>query len=247
MSNTLTYIFADDDEVYKETTLQQLRLLPQLECLAICENALEVSEKLLEHQPDLLILDVEMPGLSGIELVKSLTKTPMIIFITSHANYAADAFEVDAIDFLVKPVAMHRLMRSVEKARSLQEMKAAIPAGDGFKRSAEEAFYIKDKNVFTKINYSDVLYIESLGDFVNIFLEGGTKKIALVSLKALEQQLPQQFFLRISRTHMINRQRLTAIDNSQVSLGRIQLPVGKTFSETVMHAVVSGNLIRRFI
>lgn len=247
MSSTLSYIFADDDPVYREITSQQLNLLPQLHCMAVCKNAIEVSSELLQHQPDLLILDIEMPGLSGIELAKSLTRLPMIIFITSHSSYAADAFDVDAIDFLVKPVAMHRLMRSVEKARTLQEMRNAIPPGEGFKRTAEEAFFIKDKGSFTRIQYSDVLYIESLGDFVNIFLDGGHKKIALVSMKSLEQQLPAQHFLRISRTHMISRQRITAIDNTAVMLDRIQLPIGKTYSDNVMLAVLGNTAIRRFI
>lgn len=247
MNTRLSYIFADDDPVYREVTQQQLQLIPELDCMAVCENALQASQQIQQHNPDLLILDVEMPGLSGIQLAKTLARLPFIIFISSHSNYAVDAFEVDAIDYLIKPVALHRLMRAVEKVRVLAEMKQNIPASEGFKSSDEAAFFIKDKSSFVKINHADVLYIESLGDFVNILLEDGSKKIALVSLKNLEQQLPPLHFIRISRTHMINRKRITAIDSSSIMLNKIQLPVGKSYAENVLHSVVGSNAIKRFI
>jgi len=247
MSTILSYIFADDDPVYREVIVQQLQLIPNLHCLAVCENALQASSQLQQHNPDLLILDVEMPGLTGIQLAKSLARLPLIIFISSHSNYAADAFEVDAIDYLVKPVVVHRLMRAIEKARLLLEMKTTIPASEGFKGSDDAAFFIKDKSSFIKINYADVLYMESLGDFVNIYLLGGGKKIALVSMKNLEQQLPAADFIRISRTHMINRKRITAIDSTSIMLDKIQLPIGKTYSENVLQAVVGNSAIKRFI
>jgi len=126
INDALTYIIADDDPIYRETTLQQLALIPNLKCLAVCDSAVDVNKVLVKFIPDLLILDIEMPHLSGIELAKSLTVLPMIIFITSHSTYAADAFEVDALDYLVKPVAPHRLMRAIEKARQLMELKNAV-------------------------------------------------------------------------------------------------------------------------
>jgi two-component system, LytTR family, response regulator len=247
MNTYLTYIIADDDPVYREITLQHLALIPAIQCLAVCDSAVSVRAELQKHDPDLLILDVEMPSLSGIELAKSLTVLPMIIFISSHSNYAADAFEVDAIDYLVKPVPPHRLMRAIEKARHLQELKNGTPASEGFKKENDNSFFIKDKSSFIRINYADVLYIESLGDFVNIFLQGGDKKIALVNLKNLEQQLPESSFIRISRTHMVNRHRITAIDSSTLALGKIQLPIGKTYSDNVMQHIIGNSAIKRFI
>lgn len=247
MSTSLDYILADDDTVYRELTIQQLSSIPNLQCLAVCEDALKANTAIFEKQPQLLILDVEMPGLSGIQLAKSLTQIPMIIFISSHSNYAADAFEVDAIDFLVKPVATHRLMRAIEKARHLQELKNAVAGQEGFKKHEEDSFFIKEKNSFIKIHHSDVLYIESLGDFVNIYLTDGEKKIALVNMKSLEQQLPSEGFVRVARNFMVNKTKITAVDNSQVVLGKIQLPIGKTYAENALQAIVGKNVIKRFI
>jgi two-component system, LytTR family, response regulator len=224
-----------------------LGLIPNLRCLADCESAIEASAALQEHQPDLLILDVEMPGLSGIQLAKSLTQLPLIIFISSHAHYAADAFEVDAIDYLVKPAAPERLIRAVEKARNMTELKNNIAPNEGFRSDTNESFFIKEKNAFVRIHYSDVLYIQSLGDFVNIYLASGEKKIALVSLKNLEQQLPAEHFIRISRTHMVNKQKITSVETGTVILDKLQLQIGKTYNDAVILAVVGGSAVKRFI
>ncbi len=247
MLRSLSYIIADDDPVYLEMTRQHLQLIPNLQCLAVCKNATEVKACLQERLPDLLILDVEMPGFSGIQLARSLTQLPMIIFITSHTHYAADAFEVDAIGYLVKPVAPEKLVRAVEKARMLAEMKSSTPAEEGFKQETDESFFIKEKNTFIRISYGEVLYIESLGDFVTIFLGTGQKKIALVSMKNLEQQLPASKFIRISRTQMVNKQKITAIDNSVLQLNKLQLSIGKTYTEQVIQSVVGTTAIKRFI
>ena len=180
---TLQYIIADDDELYKEVIQQQLALIPDLSCIAACSSAIEAGQKLRELSPDLLILDVEMPGLTGIQLMKTLTTQPMVIFISSHPTYAVDAFEVDAVDYLVKPVSTERLMRAVEKARALAELKKNIAPGEGFKNGTENAFFIKEKNAFVKNNHEEVLYIQSLGDFVKSGRGTGEMISVLVSMK----------------------------------------------------------------
>jgi DNA-binding LytR/AlgR family response regulator len=225
----------------------QLNAISGLQCLAVCENALITREKLQHLTPDLLILDVEMPGLSGIQLAKSLKQLPYTIFITSHPNYAADAFELDAVDYLVKPVQSERLLRAIDKVRALAEIKADTPATEAFQQKDEESFFIKDKNTFIRIANSDVLYAESLGDFVNLYLQNGEKKIVLVSMKNLEQQLPASIFIRISRTHMVNKQKVTAIDNDLAHIGKIQLHIGKTYTETVVNNIIGNQAIKRFI
>lgn len=247
MTNLLTYIIADDDLIYRELTLQQLQLIPHLQCLAVCQNAMEVVSELSKQPADLLILDVEMPGLTGIQLAKSLTKLPLIIFISSHLLYAVDAYEVDAIDYLVKPVTPERLIRAIEKARSLHEMKNSMSADEAIKNVAGDHFFIKDKSSYIKILYSDVVYIQSLGDFVNIFLENGDKKIALVSMKSIEQQLPSDNFIRISRSYIVNKTKITSLDNDMVSLNKIQLQIGKTYAEDVIQTIVGGNTVKRFL
>jgi two-component SAPR family response regulator len=146
MTTPITFILADDDPVFRELVLQYLQLVPNCECLAACDNAIEANLQLQKKFPDILILDVEMPGLTGMQFAKSLTQLPLIIFISSHPNYAAEAFDVDAIDFLVKPVLPERLMRAMEKARALVEMKNSIKTPEGFNNSTDLSFFLKDKN-----------------------------------------------------------------------------------------------------
>lgn len=247
MNHPLTYIIADDDQVCRELTLQYLYLIPDIKCLAACDSALAARDKLEQLSPDFIILDIEMPGLSGLELAKSLHKLPPVIFITSHTHYAVDAFEINAIDYLIKPVFPDRLIRAVEKVRALALTKESLNIQTGFKIADDHAFFIKDKSSFVKINYNEVLYIESLGDFVNIFLENGDKKIALVSLKNLEQQLPPSKFIRISRTHMVNIEKITAIETTQLNLNKLQLQIGKIYTDTVLQAVIGNTAVKRFL
>ena len=247
MNHPLTYIIADDDQVCRELTLQYLYLIPDIKCLAACDSALAARDKLEQLSPDFIILDIEMPGLSGLELAKSLHKLPPVIFITSHTHYAVDAFEINAIDYLIKPVLPDRLIRAVEKVRALALTKESLNIQTGFKIADDHAFFIKDKSSFVKINYNEVLYIESLGDFVNIFLQNGDKEIALVSLKNLEQQLPPSKFIRISRTHMVNIEKITAIETTQLNLNKLQLQIGKIYTDTVLQAVIGNTAVKRFL
>ncbi|MBC7937029.1 MAG: response regulator transcription factor [Rhizobacter sp.] len=244
---TLTYIIADDDELYRAVLMQQLEMIPGLQCLAACSGAIEASGKVRELNPDLLILDVEMPGLSGIEFVKTLTTLPLVIFISSHSTYAVDAFDLDAVDYLVKPASNMRLLKAIEKTRTMIELKRTVTLNEGFKNNNEHSFFIREKNAFVRINYEEVLYIQSLGDFVNIFLDHGEKKIVLVSMKNIEQQLSAAVFLRISRTHIVNKDKITALGTGMIALGKLQLPIGKTYTDTVMKAVIGNTAVKRFI
>ena len=243
----LKYLIADDDPMYLANTIEQLSLIPNLQCEAMCNSAIEANAYLQNHLPDLLILDVEMPGLTGIQLAKSLRTLPFIIFISSHVNYAVDAFEVDAVDYLVKPVSIEKLIRAVEKVRVLFELKKSIPAQEGFTTEGNDSFFIKEKNMHQRILINEVMYIGSLGDFVNIFLENGQKKIALVSLKNIEQQLPAHDFVRISRTHIVNKQKITALNSTSVLLNKIELSIGKSYIENTTNNIIGNTGIKRFI
>jgi DNA-binding LytR/AlgR family response regulator len=241
----LTCILIDDDLVIRELVAQYLQLIPNVECMAVCEDAFKAKEMMQTIKPDFIILDIEMPHLSGLQFAKSLIHAPYIIFITSHLHYAADAFEVDAVDYLVKPIHLERLIRSIDKIRMLIDYKANYKTEEETKASEADGFFVKDKVNYIKILYTQVLYIESMADFVNIYLFDGTKKMVLVNLKNIQDQLPQNNFIRISRTHIINKQRIEAIGNQSVSIGKLQLPIGKIYTEEVFNAVVGNTIIKR--
>ncbi len=247
MAQKISFVIADDDQLFRELTLQYSRQIPDLECLGEFDDALSAISGIKTMHPDLLITDVEMPMMNGVQLVKSLAQIPLIIFISSYKQYAVDAFDVDAVDFLTKPLVPERLLKAIDKVRNLIELKRNIAQDDGVKIETDHSFFIREKSAYVKIQFAEVNYIESLADFVSIYLTNGTKKTALVSLKNLEQQLPSSHFIRISRTHIVNKQKITALDNNIIALDKIQLPIGKTYTEHVMQSVLGNSAIKRFI
>lgn len=241
----IRYLLADDDALCRELVFQYLQDYPKTECIKICEDAREALEFLQEQDVDLLILDVEMPRLSGVQLVKSLRKLPYIILISSHSNYAMDAFDLDAVDFIKKPITPERLYRGIEKTRELMRTRSLLAGQEGIQIQDTDHFFIREDNAYVRIRYEEVLYFESLADFVKIHLSHGKEKLALVNLKNLEQQVPAQHFVRISRSHMVNIQYVDSLNVNHLILGKIQLSIGAQYAEQVTQAIVGNNALKR--
>jgi two-component system, LytTR family, response regulator len=243
----MRFIIADDDLMYRSVLMEQLASMKSIECLGECDDAYAVAELLRSCQPELLILDIEMPGLNGLQLVKNLKQAPYVIFISSHRDYALDSFEVDAIDFIVKPATSERLFKAIEKVRNLVALKQQIPMQEAAQWPEDGSFFIKENHAYVRIYYHDILYIESMADFVSIVQENGNKKLALVNLKNMELQLPPSQFVRISRTHIVHKHKITSIDSDTVFLQKMQLPLGKSYAEMVMQSVVGKAQIKRHL
>jgi two-component system LytT family response regulator len=243
----MRFIIADDDKMYRSILMEQLGAMKRIECIGECDDAYAVAELLRGLQPDLLILDIEMPGLNGLQLVKNLKQVPYVIFISSHRDYALDSFEVDAIDFIVKPASSERLFKAIEKVRSLVELKQQIPVQEATQWPEDGSFFIKENHALVRIHYQDILYIESMADFVSIVMENGSKKIALVNLKNMELQLPPAQFVRISRTHIVHKHKISSIDTDTVYLHKLQLALGKSYADLVIQSVVGKAQIKRHI
>lgn len=243
----INYVMADDEPLYLELLTQYLEGVPGLQCIGRCQHAQEVLAVLQSEEPDLLILDVEMPTLNGLQLVRSLRKLPYVIFISSHPEYAMDAFDVDAVDFIKKPIPPERLLRAIEKVKHLMTVKQAMADMESFKPSGTDGFFIREDNTYARIRHDDVLYIESLTDFVKIHLLDGSEKLALVNLKNMEQQLPSGKFLRISRSYIIHKEKVTAVSNEGVQLGKIHLPIGVTYTEKVVQHIIGQSAIKRHL
>jgi two-component system LytT family response regulator len=247
MSLTINTLLADDNELHREEMHGYLGRIPGLNIIASCADPFAARDILLSQPVDVVFLDIEMPGLTGIELIKTIPSPPLFIFSTSYSNYAADGFEMDAVDFMVKPVTYERVLRAVNKATRLLQWKKEAAGVEQFSVNDADSFFIKDNHEFVRIAFADVEYIESLGNFVNIFLAGGKKLIALVSLKNMELQLPAQYFIRISRIHIVNRKKITAVSSEQVSLNKLSFRTGATYAEKVLAAVVGDSAIKRFV
>ncbi len=239
----INYIIVDDDEMQIDFLQLQLENIDELHCLAVCNNAFDARKQIIDHKPDLLLLDIEMPDLTGIQLVKSIKEVPAVIFVTSHPGYAVDAFEVEAIDYIIKPVAPERLIRAIDKVKKLKATAANNPEAE--LSFDADAFFTRDKNTYIKTAYKDVLYIESSGNFSFIHTLSGNKQIVLANLAKMEEQMPAHQFIRISRSFIINKQYVRSINTEQIQVQDTYLNMGKQYADKVLTAIIGKNVIKR--
>lgn len=250
---TYTCIVADDDDIEREALLALLKKIPAISVLASCESALEVIDILRTQKPDIVFSDIDMPDLTGMELLKSLQNPPAFVFITSYADYAAESYELDAVDYIVKPVTLARLTRSVNKTieyLELRQQSALQPATETAPSPGIGAdfFYIKENRGYTRILHSQVAYIESMGDFCKIYTIEGKTHMVLVNMKNLEAQLPEDVFIRVHKQFMINLGYVCLIDSEYVEqTGNHKVPYNPAYKQKLLDKTVNTKLITRFL
>jgi DNA-binding LytR/AlgR family response regulator len=239
MMNTL---IIDDEPLALDVLETYISQMPDLNLVARCSNALEANEQLRKHQIDLIFLDIQMPQLSGVDFIKALPNPPMFIFTTAFSNYALDGYELNAIDYLLKPISIDRFMKATEQfeLRKREETSEGGAQGEGV-----EFFFVKADKKLVKIKYDEILYIEGLKDYVIIRLEVG-RVVTLQTMKSLEDKLPLSKFKRIHRSYIVSIDKIHAVDGTSVDVyekGVIkQLPIGKNYRDEILEIVNRNKL-----
>ncbi len=237
---SLRCLVVDDDPLAIQLVQNCIQNTPFLELVGSSENAIKAGEFLRNHPVDLLLLDVEMPLMSGLELLRSLPVRPMVILITSNPNYAVEAFEEDVIDYLVKPITYGRFMKAVQRAREVWEIKqgASAPPGAWVNGSPTEAdfTFIKVDSRLVKIPFAEVLYVEALGDYVHLVTDS-KKHIVYATMKTVAVRFPESMFLRVHRSYIVNIARITAIVDNTIQLGDRVIPIGQTYLREVLKRI----------
>jgi DNA-binding LytR/AlgR family response regulator len=248
-NHKISVAVADDDPVFRAHLQMLLHPMIDFEVKAICEDAWSALHFLQQTPVDLAILDVEMPGLTGLEIARSLVTKPLFIFITSHPGYAVQGFEVEAVDYILKPVQKERFIKALQKAQDILKTKpAAVQQNPQKSNNSEDEFiFVRDKSDYIKIDLRAILFVEAMGDFVQIHLENQARQLVLVNLKNFESQLNDQHFIRISRTHLVNLRKVTAMRNQQLEVGEHSFPIGKVYAQQVEEAILQKRIIKRFI
>lgn len=215
---------AIDDEPLALRVIEKLiRKFPMLQLLATFDDAVSGAEFLRRHPVDLLFLDINMPDISGIELVRSLREKPMIIFITAHKNFAIESYELDALDYLLKPVEESRFSKAVNKALEYQSYKHSKPNADA------EVLFVRAEYQLVKISIPDIEYIESMEDYCRIHLINAKPVMTLMTMKAMLDKLPSSKFKRIHRSYTVSISKITSVINKKVRLISVELPVGNSY------------------
>jgi len=232
-------LIVDDEPLAHDIIENYVNKIPDMEIIAKCDNAIDANQILQSQEVDLVFLDIQMPQMTGIELVKSLNNPPKIVFTTAYAEYAVDGFELNAVDYLMKPIAFDRFLKAVNKVKDSME------TGTAQMTSSDEFFFVKADKKLMKVHFSEILYIEGLKDYVIIKKEQG-RVIALQTMKSLESKLPSDMFMRVHRSYIVNIQQIKAVVGNGIELiesGQTKhIPIGKNYKEDLIKIIESNKL-----
>ncbi len=226
-----TCIIIDDEPVAIEVIQNHLRQLEDFEVKATFTNPIKAAGYLSENRINLIFLDIEMPVLSGFELLSSLPDPPKIIITTAHRDYAPEAFNMEVVDYLLKPISLDRLLKAVNKYH--REVAPERQHPDRNPDGDEGHIIIKADKKFHKVLFHDICYIESMDDFIRIHISGN-KFDCYERLVGMEKKLPPGKFLRIHRSYIINIDKTDSFTNTSVQIGDKVLVIGKKYRETVL-------------
>jgi DNA-binding LytR/AlgR family response regulator len=223
----------DDEPLALELLEDNISKLPYLKLVASCDNALEAM-KIMEHEKiDLIFLDIQMPGLTGLQFIQSMTVKPMIILVTAYEKFALEGFNLDVTDYLLKPVSLDRFMKACNKAKELFELKK-LPVENSAGNDPGYFFVNVDYSML-KITTADIMYIEGLKDYIKIHLKSSQHPVVTrMPMKTIEEQLPANAFLRIHKSYIISIAFITTIRKSGVFIGAIELPVSDNYRDAVI-------------
>ncbi len=228
-------IIADDETLAREVIEGYVRKIGQLQLVATCSNGIEVFNTLKTKAADLLFLDIQMPHLTGIELLRTLKNPPAVIITTAFREFAIEGYELNVIDYLLKPVSFERFLKAIDRYELLINHASAKPASaPNDKKDDSKAFiYIKSYKKMVRVMLSDLLYIEGLKDYVKIHTAGGSI-ITHQTLTYFEEKLSDDQFIRIHRSFIVSLAHITAYSATEIEIGRVPLPIGSSYAKEVM-------------
>ncbi|MDR1161742.1 MAG: LytTR family DNA-binding domain-containing protein [Tannerellaceae bacterium] len=230
-------IIVDDEPIARRGIEKLTGQIPSLDILGSFENAEAAAGFMQDNEVDLVFLDIQMPGVNGIDFARSIPKTTLVIFTTAYAEFALDSYDVEAIDYLVKPIEAGRLKRAVDKAASYHEMLLSEERRKQAGQADAEYIFIKSDRKFFKANFKDVLFIEGLKDYV-IIQTDKQRLITHLNLKTIHDMLPKQVFLRVSRSFIVNKERIDSFDNNDIFLGQYEISIGNFYRDSFFDEVM---------
>lgn len=239
----LKCIIVDDEPLAREGIVEYAGKISFLEVVGSYESALEVLHVLNTQQVDLIILDIEMPTLTGIDLLKTLTTHPLCIIISANPQFAIEGYDLEVFDYLLKPVSFDRFLKSVKRAYD----KFLLLDGDRKNENAsqQQFFFIKNDRGYEKIEINDIIYIEGLQNYVFIHTHD-KKHTVYITLKIAEQKLPIQSFIRVHKSYIVNVSAINAIQGNELKLhSGASIPIGREKKEEVLQILLNGNLLKR--
>ena len=222
-------LIVDDDELSRNIMEDLVKEDEQLELVKTCASAIEAFNVLKSEEIDLIFLDVDMPKMTGIDLIKSLDVVPQVILITSHSEFAVESYELNVTDFIVKPISHARFIKALEKARK----NLSRPA---FSQETTKSIFIKTDSRLVQVHTKNLLYIEALGNYVNVYTTSG-KFIVLSTMKDIESRLTAPEFMRVHRSFIVRLDKIESIEDNFIHINQKSIPIGKNYKDDLMKSL----------
>jgi DNA-binding LytR/AlgR family response regulator len=227
-------IITDDEPIAREGLRSYIEKLNFLTIVGECENAIELNNLLKTEQPDLLFIDIEMPHISGLELLSSLRTPPKVIVVSAYEQYAIKGYELDVVDYLLKPVTFDRFVKAVNKVHDVLMQET--------KNQSDEFIFVKSDKLYKKIFLKNILFIESMENYIIIYT-GESKEIVYTTLKQILQSLPDKTFLQVHRSYIVNTNQIKAIEGNQLVIGKHKIPIARNSREEIFNTILNSHLI----
>jgi two-component system LytT family response regulator len=223
-------IAIDDEPLALKLLEDNIGNVPYLELVALCRNTFDAMKALEENKIDLIFIDIQMPGLTGLQFIGSLKNKPLVIFITAYKQHALESYNLAVVDYLVKPVALERFIKTCNQAKELYELKMSKSQSI----AATDYFFLNADYSQVKIMFDDITWIEGVRDYVKIHFKSSDKPLLFrTSLKAIEPELPPAKFIRIHKSYIVAIESITAVRKTSVFIKDMELPIGETYRDAV--------------
>lgn len=229
-NNNISCLIVDDESIAREIIATHLSKIVHLDVVASCSNAMEAFNIINNHNIDLVFLDINMPEISGISFAKSINKKIKIIFTTAYRDYAVEGFELQAVDYLLKPISFERLLKAIN---TFFDVYSNTPNDIKVNQEYSPFMFVRSERIMVKINFSDIIYIESFSDYIKIHIHNKTI-ITRENISAVEAKLPKNQFIRIHRSYIISLKNITSFTNEQVTILEKSIPISRSYKKEVL-------------
>lgn len=225
----MTCLAVDDEPLALDLLEDNIKKIPFLKLIKRCSNAIEANQFLQTQSVDLVFLDIQMPGLTGIQFLQGMAQTPpLVILVTAYEQYAIEGFNLDVVDYLLKPVSFERFLKAVNKAQEKFKTKTQLPL------STSSYMFVNSEYNLVRIDFNELAYIEGLKDYVKIFLTSTTRPvITRMSMKSLEEKLPGDQFVRVHKSYIVSLKKIESIRKGRITMLKAQIPISEHYKENL--------------
>ncbi len=232
-------LIIDDEFPARKLLSEYVSKVPSLQLCGTCENAIKAMDILQKEQIDLILTDIQMPDLSGLELVKSMAEKPLVIFTTAYTEYAIDSYELEAVDYLLKPISFPRFLQAINKVSDrMKARRKDVPSADATPVKTDRDFFmVKADYKLYKIDFASLVYVEGQSEYVTFHMKDKRRITAYYSLKKLEEELPANEFMRIHKSYIVSLSNIESVEGNMITICGQKIAIGKNYKDTLLNAL----------